>query len=64
MLKTFPTNKIHVTKNVLFLLLRAPPHRSFTFNSPFLRELKYKARLFKSMLSIFHFRFGLVFIKI
>ena len=32
MLKKFPSDKINCTKNVLFFLLRAPTHHSFTFN--------------------------------
>ena len=33
MLKTFPSDKINVTKYALFFLSRAPTHHSFTFNS-------------------------------
>ena len=32
MLKKFPSDKINVTKNAPFFLLRAPTHHSFTFN--------------------------------
>ena len=55
-------DKMSVTKNVAFFLSRAPDHRSFTFNSLFLYELKHKAR--KTVLGIFHFRFCFVFIKV
>ena len=41
------TDKINVTKNVLFFLSRAPTHYSFTFNSPFLHELKHKVHFSK-----------------
>ena len=36
---------------------------SFTINSRFLHELKYKVYLSKSLRGIFHFRFRLAFIK-
>ena len=39
-------------KNVLFLLLRAPTHHSFTFNMRFLHELKRKVRLSKTLCGI------------
>ena len=45
MLKKFPSDKINVTKNELFLLSRALTHHSLTFNSAFLYELKHKIRL-------------------
>ena len=48
MLKKFPSDKIHGTKNALLFLSRAPAHQSFTFNS----ELKLKVRLSKA---VFHF---------
>ena len=64
MLKKFSSDKINVTKNTLFFLLRAPTHHSFTFNSQLLYELKYKVHLSKTVSGIFHFRFSLVFIKI
>ena len=64
MLKKFPSDKINGTKNVLFFLSRAPTHHSFTFNLRFLYELKYKARLFKTVCGIFHFRFRFVSIKV
>ena len=38
--------------------------KSFTFNLRFLYELRHKARLFKTVCEIFHFRFRLVFIKV
>ena len=47
MLKKLPSDKINVAKNAIFSLLQAPTHLSFTFNSRFLCELKYKARLSK-----------------
>ena len=62
MLDKFPLDKINVTKNAVFFLLRAPAHPSFTFNSWFFYELKRKVRLSKSV-CIFHFRFSFVFIK-
>ena len=37
---------------------------SFTINSRFLYELKYKIYLSKSLRGIFHFRFRLTFIKV
>ena len=64
MLKEFPADKINVTKNALFFLLRAPTHHSFTFNSQLLYELKHKVHLSKTVCGIFYFRFRLVFIKI
>ena len=39
MLQTFPSGKINVAKNLLFFLLIAPLHHSFTFYSQFLYEL-------------------------
>ena len=51
-------------KNAPFFLSRAPTHQSFTFNLRFLYELRHKARLFKTVRGIFHFRFRLVFIKV
>ena len=47
MLKKFPSDKINVTKNELFLLSRPLTHHSLTFNSAFLYELKHKIRLLK-----------------
>ena len=64
MLKTFPSEKINVTKNALFFLSRASTHHGFTFNSRFLYELKPKVRVSKNVWGIFHFRFRFVFIKI
>ena len=55
MLKKFPSGKISGTKNALFLLLRTPSHNSFTFNLPFLNELKQKVRLSKTACGSFHF---------
>ena len=55
---------MNVTKNALFFLLQAPTHHSFTFNSQFLYELKYKVRLSEILCGIFQFRFRFVFIKV
>ena len=33
MLDKFPLDKINVTENAVFFLLRAPAHPNFTFNS-------------------------------
>ena len=63
MLKKVPSDKLHGTKNDLFFLSRGPTHHSFTFNLPFLYELKHKVRLFKTVVGIFDFRFLFVFIK-
>ena len=63
MLKNFLSDRINVTKIVLFFLLRASSHHSFTFNSQFLYELKCKVHLSKTVCGIFHFKFRLVFIK-
>ena len=52
------------TKNPLFFLSWAPTHHSFTFNLPFLYELKHKDRAAKTLCGIFHFRFCFVFIKV
>ena len=64
MLKTFPLDKVNVTKHASFFLSRAPTHHSFTFNWLFLYEWKYKVCLSKSMCGVFHVRFRFVFIKI
>ena len=64
MLKNFPSDKMSVTNNALFFLLRAPTHHSFTFNSQFLYELKHLVHLSKNVCGIFHFRFPFVFIKV
>ena len=64
MLKKFHSDKTSGTKNVLFFLLRAPTHHSFTFNLQFLYGLKHKVRLPEYMRGIFHFRFGFVFINV
>ena len=53
--------QINRTKNAFFLLLGVPTHHSFTFDSPFLYDLKHKVRLSKSMCGIFHFRFPFSF---
>ena len=60
---SFGQNKRY-KNNLLFFLSRAPTHHSFTFNLRFLYELKHKARLFKTVCRIFHFRFRFVFIKV
>ena len=60
----FPSEKINGTKNALFSLSRAPTRHSLTCNLRFLYELKYKVRLSKSVLGIFHFRFRFIFIKV
>ena len=64
MLENFPLDKISVTKNALFFFSRAPTHRSFTFNSKLLYELKHMIHLSKSVCGIFHFQFYLLFIKL
>ena len=64
MLKKYPWDKISGTKNALFFLSQAPAYHSFTFNLPFLRELKHKVRLSKSVCGIFFFRFRFVFSKV
>ena len=64
MLKQLPSEKIKITKNAHFFLLRGPTHHTFTFNSRFLHKMKHKIRLSKWMCVIFHFRFPLVFIKV
>ena len=64
MLKRFPADNINVTKNALFFLSRAPTHRSFTFNSQLLYELKHIVHLSKTVCGIFHFRSRLAFIKL
>ena len=56
--------QINRTKNAFFLLLGVPTHHSFTFDSPFLYDLKHKARVSKSMRGIFHFRFPFSFLLI
>ena len=55
MFKKFPSNKINVTKNPLFFLLRALSYHSFTFNS---------VHLSKTVSGIFYFRCSLVFIEV
>ena len=54
MLKKCPSDKINVTKNVLFFLLQDPIHHSFTFIF----------HLSKTVCGVFHFQFRLVFIKL
>ena len=43
MLKKLPSDKINVTKNALFFLLRTPTHHSFTFGLRFLYETQGKS---------------------
>ena len=57
MSKKFPQDKINGTKNALFFLSQVPTHHSFTFNLRFLRELKHKVHLSKTVCGIFHFQF-------
>ena len=64
MLKKLPSDKINVAKNAIFSLLQAPTHLSFTFNSRFLCELKYKVHLSKILCGIFDFRFRFVYLRI
>ena len=64
MLKKFPLDKINATKIFLLILLRAPNHHSFTFNLPFLYELKHKAFLSKIVCEIFFYPFFFVFTKV
>ena len=61
MFKKIPSDKISGTKNALFFLLRAPTHRSFTFNLRFLNVLKHMVRLSKTVFRIFHFRLRFIF---
>ena len=58
------SDKINVTKNALFFLLRAPTHHRFTFNSRFPYKLKHKIFISKTACGIFHFWFRFVFIKV
>ena len=62
--KKNPLDKINGTKNVLFFLLEAPAHHSFTFNSQFLYELKHNVCLSKTVCGIFHFQFRSAFVKV
>ena len=57
-------DKIKVTKNGLLFLSPAPTHDIFTINSRFLHERKHKFHLSKIVCRIFHFLFGLIFIKV
>ena len=52
------------TKNALYFLSRAPTDHSFTFNLPFLYELKHNVHFAKTVRGIFHFRLLFVFIKV
>ena len=49
MLQKFLSDKRNGTKNAFFFLLRALTHRSFTFNSQFLYELKHMVNLSKTV---------------
>ena len=62
MLKTFPSDKVNVTKNAPIFLSRASVHHSFTFNSRFLYVLKHKVYLsiFDSVLFLLEFIFFLI----
>ena len=62
--KKFLSDKLNNIKTVHFFLSQAPTHYSFTFNLRFLYELRHKIRLSKTVGGIFHFQFGLVFIKV
>ena len=53
MFRKFPSDKINGKKNTLILYSRAPTHHSFTFNLPFLYELKHKVRLSETVYGIF-----------
>ena len=64
MLEKFPSDKINGTINALFFLLQAPTHHSFTFNLPFLYELKHKVHLSKTMCVVCHFRFRFFLINV
>ena len=64
MLKKIPSDKMNVTKTALFFLLQTPTHHSFTFNSQYLYDLKYKTHLSKPMGRTFHFQFSFVFMKV
>ena len=64
MLKKFALDKINVTTNALFFLLRPPTHHSFTFDLQFLYELKHMVHLSKTVCGIVDFRFHLTFIKL
>ena len=57
-------DKISVTKNALFFVLRARSHHVFTFNWRFLYELKHMVSISKSIPGILHFRFRFVFMKV
>ena len=51
------------TKNALYFLSRAPTDHSFTFDLPFLYELKHNVHFSKTVRGIFHFRFFLLLLK-
>ena len=63
MLKKFLSDKINGTKNAAFSLSRAPTYHSFTFNSRFLYELKYKVHLSKTVCGVFQLKFIFLFNK-
>ena len=63
MLKNFPSDKINVTKNALFVFSPAPTHHGCTLSSQFLYELKYIVHLSKIVCGIVYFRFCLVVIN-
>ena len=60
-IKTLQKNSL---KNVLFFVLRAATHHSFTFNLRFLYDLKHKVCLCETEREIFHFRIRVIFIKV
>ena len=53
MFEKFPSDKINVTKNALFCLLRAPTYHSFTFNSQLLYKLNHMVHVSKTVCGIF-----------
>ena len=53
--KKIPSDKMNGTKNAVCFLSRTSTHHSFIFNLGFLYELKYKARLYKTVCGIFDF---------
>ena len=62
--KKFLSDKINGTKNALFFLSRAPTRHNFTFNLPFLNNLRDEVRLSKTVCGIFHLRLRFIFIKV
>ena len=64
MLKKFPSDKTHDTKNALVFLSQAPTRYSVIFNLRFLYELRHKFCLSKTVYGIFHFQFHFVFFSV